>query len=109
MDALVAEKVMGWTKEKTDINDWFEPFSRLWKPEDHDTVLPPYSVSIAAAWKVVQEMSAKNFWAYMNIFSSYCTVTFTGAQSPNEYNAEASTYELPLAICRAALRAVMEL
>ena len=55
LDALVAEKVMGWTWDgKT---AWSPTGSRLWMVrKDPYWWLPYYSTDIAAAWEVVEKL-----------------------------------------------------
>jgi hypothetical protein len=55
-DAWIAEYVMGWTKEQTEENIWFEPISHLWKPLDHITNLPYYFADISAAMKAEEKI-----------------------------------------------------
>jgi hypothetical protein len=55
-DAWIAEHVMGWTKERTEENVWFEPISRLWKPLDHITNLPYYFADISAAMRAEEKI-----------------------------------------------------
>ena len=102
LDALVAEKVMGWRREQY----WFDnkPMIGLIGPEGVRYVdeYPQYSTDIAAAWEVVDEMrkfgqnfslyrkEGENFWACS--FGIYCALDSTPA----------------LTICRAALRAVKD-
>lgn len=59
IDALVAEKVMGWQKEPMHLADdegnslvrWFGPNRQL-----HLGLLPEFSTDIAVAWLVVEKM-----------------------------------------------------
>ena len=68
-----------------------------------------YSTDISAAWDVVKEMSAKGYWCYMGTLSSVSYAVFTHESLIPLEKGRASVYDLPLAICRAALLAVMEL
>jgi len=59
LDALVAEKVMGWAPEYP--GGWLHPprnHPNRKKYLDHDgcSVLQPYSTDIAAAWEVVEKI-----------------------------------------------------
>lgn len=61
LDALVAEKVMGWTKlltpEGEQIFDYWrspEPYMRNCTSDD----IPQYSTDIAAAWQVIDKLTA---------------------------------------------------
>ncbi len=71
----------------------------------HD--LPEWDTDISAAWEVVKEMNAKNYWFGCQVLSSKCQAWFSNEPGFN-IDATAKTFELPLAICRAALLAVME-
>lgn len=102
MDALIAERVMG--RDVLLGSDWY--FPSPYGFGGHKSV-PHYSTDIGNAWEVVDEMqAARNYWAYTGSLSSYCYAMFAGHQSQHEYRAEAD--KMPLAICRAALLAVME-
>ena len=108
MDDLIARKVFGWQKLE------FPAVPSYQKPGKNKITLalyelPRYSTDIAAAWEVVEEMQRRNFWALINLYSSYCRVIFTLASAflePFEVRAEPN--EIPLSICRAALLAVMK-
>ena len=114
LDALVAEKVMGWTRGLRYGNgngEWIEPgrendaHKRTW-----DTT-PCFSTDIAAAWQVVERMEADG-WGHKHLFHS------PGAEDPGYYwtfmkpgkgirsMSESHAETLPLAICLAALKAV---
>lgn len=56
LDALVAEKVMGWTWDEN--TAWSPTGSRNARVADGDLWwwLPPYSTDIAAAWEVVERI-----------------------------------------------------
>lgn len=77
LDALVAEKVMGWKKDRVRVGrnsgdgttfwtiDALRFGDRIHALEPHDQPLnvpglPPYSTDIAAAWEVVDNMRARN-------------------------------------------------
>lgn len=65
-----------------------------------------FSTDISAAWEVVKEMSAQNYWFGCQVLSSRCQAWFE--KDLFKHDSVASTYDLPLAICRAALIAVMD-
>lgn len=94
LDALVAEKVMGDTRfRQVPRAQWY-------------LVLDHYSTDIAAAWLVVENAVGRGMPAGINVAMNW-------AGDPDGYVAEwAGVRELadtaPLAICRAALRAVGE-
>ena len=124
LDALVAEKVMGWCITAwNDGEPWgnrevfppFEPINGI--PADCDCIShseagepPHYSTDIAAAWEVVEKLDGGGergtFWWMISspgndtmysarIFEG--SVEIVGAMAPTA----------PLAICRAALRTVV--
>lgn len=114
LDALVAEKVMGYSVYR-------DPAGYMYRfvlvpqnagpdnPPFCDTQLElvqPFSTDIAAAWQVVTKMRERDYWVFMGIFPSYSYVLFTEDKSPLEYRADTGVNEVPLAICRAALKAV---
>ena len=63
------------------------------------------STDLNDAMLVIKEMSAQNYWCDMGIYSSFCKVIFTSIDAGKEicFEAKADTYDLSLAICRAAL------
>lgn len=99
LDALVAEKVMGWTgieNDNLDGTDWYAgspPGS-----EGHAEV-PAFSTDISAAWEVVEEVNRKNVYGFR-------------LHNPGNgvweasWNVLAEGMSAPLAICLAALKAV---
>lgn len=107
LDALVAEKVMGW-RRLPDTPEWGVP-------PDYTTGgalgWRPYSTDIAAAWEVVEKL--REGWLEVNLDCTAfncantvrCCVTKQGQQHP-PFPLYADAKTAPLAICRAALRAV---
>jgi hypothetical protein len=109
LDALIAEEVMGFAVsmdgcDKPRIEEIINGRSRY-------DVLPPYSTSISAAWEVVEKIKSMGLavwlgfeggrWqAIFGIENKYVVLPEAGG----DYEALAPT--APLAICRAALRAV---
>jgi Phage ABA sandwich domain len=96
IDRLVAEKVMGCTKE---LIVWLEIYDAL----------PHYSTNIADAWKVVNEMNKKGFYFNLDQDSDF----EFDALFADGYYAEDTTISVisshksaPLAICLAALKTV---
>jgi hypothetical protein len=104
LDALVAEKVMGWMRQH-DI--WYGPKLKMAQAFDRP---PNYSTDIAAAWEIVEKFS-KLGWdvtvfsggemrdgdeIYAEFDPRYCDGKF----------ALKSAYTAPHAICLAALNAV---
>lgn len=106
LDSLVAEKVMGWRKDSD--GDWERPSKDAidgWYP-DH---LFPYSTDIAAAWEVVEKLTAQfgddftiwSIWSRENKIRA----RFNRGES-RTYAAQADAPTAPHAICLAALKAV---
>lgn len=116
LDALVAEKVMGWRYKETVYSggavlspaQWIKPNG--W-PVD---IVPHYSTDISAAWEVVEKMSKTHFsemamteledgtWGWMARFIRVLNEPYT----VKGYRATAKT--APEAICKAALLAVID-
>ena len=118
LDALVAEKVMGWKPYMfpNPIHGFGQPSELLMDAESaiELDLIPRYSTDIAAAWKVVEKVKLniitryQDKWLCTNVgsdFQFWC-------EYPNRYeNLNDDSYcELgdtaPHAICLAALRAV---
>lgn len=107
LDALVAEKVMGFRVKREDVAGLALYAIVRWPPVPGEWLardLPPYSTDIAAAWEVVEKMSVKNgveIWRHqagcwvMEIEIGY------NANDPIEGHGESA----PHAICLAALKA----
>lgn len=123
LDALVAEKVMGWERvegvdinrregvpeEKLDADRWH--CRRAWfvgnerKACEECGTLPTYSTDIAAAWEAVEKVLPDFLvdLTYWHIDSPHVTLYRRNDSSEN-YSGIAPT--APLAICLAALKAV---
>ena len=116
LDALVAEKVMGWT--------WYKPPAHLhllsyWtdgvERQDAQSVTLPHectkgtwspSSSIAAAWEVVEKFSDPEHGSFVDLWRRsdgwHCEIR---SDTGNGFSAE-SGLTAPLAICLAALKAI---
>lgn len=110
LDALVAEKVMGIKVQ------WMIDYRNI----------PQFSIDIAAAWQVIAELNKRGFRVHITVDSDGdCnSVTLEAGDSNCPYNkpydpSDGHGYTLiehepievqtaPLAICRAALKAVMK-
>lgn len=108
LDAVVAEKVMGWRKME---GFWVAPGTPDWvnlysQPRDP----PPFSSDIAAAWQVVEKMVGHGEGNEVRITAGLgrCDVTFDlpGYRPILDRIGDATSDSLPTAICLAALRAV---
>lgn len=120
MDALVAEKVMGWDLKTVWIGS--EEHKRLIAPERHymPDDYPWYSTDIAAAWMVVEKMQER-FKCGVKVFAiipeqiervgkKYVCSFHSGTLEyiTPELHTSDKADTAPLAICRAALKAIEE-
>lgn len=112
MDKLIAEKVFGW--DDFWCNDrqlmGYPPCEQVSIMEAERHPVPYYSTDIAATWEVVEKVASLGC-GYMveDAEEGHICTFFKGFKFPrriDEYEAEADT--APLAICRAALKAVQE-
>ena len=121
LDAMVAEKVMGWTAVEAKYtgasSQWFvpsgvNPFSRP-NPNMRQQV-PAYSTDIAAAWLVVDKMLADGWELDTGIEKKarledgQWVVEFNSSTHNAEHSRgpRAIAHTAPLAICKASLAAV---
>lgn len=105
MDALIAERVFGWSWEGEYLTPPRSHRCGVWR--DGDTlvftdVLPHYSTDIAAAWLVVEKLRADGCDFDMRIVATW-TANFGLDMGLLSFSADAET--APLAICLAALLA----
>lgn len=103
LDALIAEKVMGWTWKEVEGEQYLYP------PRPGDVNIPHYSTDIAAAWQVVEKL------AELGMLTSVCW-----GRSGNHgiiasvdileggFNKPIAAHTAPLAICLAALETVKQ-
>jgi len=105
LDALVAEKVMGWKPSMFSNYPW-----QLVPPDGDGSAVrqvPNYSTDIAAAWLVVERMC--EFPSYVSLgfgkWLQFRVDIATGA-GREVMNSRAFAKTAPLAICNAALAAV---
>ena len=115
LDALVAEKVMGWVLNRHEFGSELPggPLKSLGIAPDgsHIMGLPHFSTNISAAWEVVQSMIERGY--AFRIDSYWCRPLEIRFWSPKKgmhhkpFMAEAENlYRLPHAICLAALKAM---
>jgi len=115
LDALVAEKVMGWTEVRllsttydnsvwpVTVTGWVGIPPGETKEDDVDE----FSTDIAAAWLVVERLGAKaRRWCIGRDDEGAAWVVRTCWMSPPDREDHGRGETAPLAICRAALRAV---
>lgn len=127
LDALVAEKVMGYTlrfaaKAWTDA-DWmgsdtptetnvmaiYAPFEQFPRSGAFDKSIPHYSTDIAAAWEVVEKLYERGLCVGVSTLHEWktkceCSVYYADMAQRMVANADADT--APHAICLAALKAL---
>lgn len=119
LDALVAEKVMGWrpmqggvSMEIGEKGDLWEDGSRKWYGKDGDPrpmrllPSPKFSTDIASAWLVVEKTDPVFSWVLSRAQDGDYDVSMTFHATDYEIVYEATADTAPLAICRAALKAV---
>lgn len=108
LDALVAEKVMGLRCERLMTNPP-KPSGLMRSPGGELVGLPYFSTDISVAWKVVEEMRGRGYWVSVQMQPKSgdvdCVMWLPSADDTQDFSDdEAPT--APLAICRAALKAV---
>lgn len=102
LDALVAEKVMGWKPCVTQDHPGWVYFD---SGAGGGKIAPAFSTDIAAAWEVVEKLSPRYAIRILNDATpgpSWCCEMAHGYGNDIEVEAETA----PLAICRAALEAI---
>lgn len=113
MDALVAEKVMGWGKPETDVfcRECLDPTVQHWERPGGYRCGDRYAFSLdpAAVWMVVEELVEMGRYPTIHIGPTedddepVCFVTLV-----NPLEECPPALDMPHAICRASLLAVME-
>lgn len=106
LDALVAEKVMGWTyghpcPEGMDCLHWVDE-----KGEVRDYKPPQYSTDISAAWEVFEKNGYYGNVSYMGV-EYVCTLWSKWDDEGLGVDVTATGNTAPEAICKAALLAVI--
>ena len=118
LDALVAEKVMGWQDARA-----FFPWPESGVMLDNYAMMPPhggairdiahvpcYSTDIAAAWEVVEKLWDEDFHVQFQLVHQVTAgkwrVEFPTRKVPHHNYVFAHADTASLAICRAALKAV---
>jgi hypothetical protein len=118
MDALVAERVMGWHNvHKT---SFYNDTATHWQSSLGDAFLvgakddkmyeyriPYYSTDIAAAWEVVEKLQSQNIKVTISTFGENWWIEIFDYTTEKVVRKAFGT-TAPLAICRAVLLAVME-
>ena len=126
LDALVAERVLGWVRHRSKLEsgrwslfppgeapDWMVPATDGAGPPI--TSWEPYSADMTAAWRVVAHLHSRRFSAAVSLDVDHTqgdAFAYFRGQAPRrrgrdpEGSARAAT--APLAICRAALLTTLE-
>lgn len=109
LDALVAEKVMGWK----DISGPDHGIDMWQTPEGHRGIrgkdIPSYSTDIAAAWEVAEKLSQLCFGLWRVGDEWECELDSNDGRflvAGDSVHVFGSGISAPLAICLAALKAV---
>lgn len=126
MDALVAEKVMGWTDIQWQTfpgenGEEVKAFARGVSPiGDLRVIVPNYSTDITAAWEAAEKIPLKYTEGYVSVTRTAagnpqylydcvaCNRIYDsgGWAEPERFSVVGHADTAPLAICRAALKAM---
>lgn len=116
LDALVAEKVMGWTGVHLVHGGTGTSSYYVGRTPRGVFVVRPYSTDIAAAWQVIEAMRQRNYYAEISEHISdperQCAMFASRAGHYDSYERcwenehQVCTATAPHAICLAALKAV---
>lgn len=122
LDALVAEYVFGWTDLK-DSRHWKGPGLECWRPTGPPGKIgthpggfvcevPHYSTMLVPAWEIVEKYKERMQCMAWEPHESEWSVTIW-VDLPNDkleggYWTSGNAASFPLAVCRAALKAVTE-
>ena len=113
LDCFVAEKVMGWIPIEWGMNNGIDNLwlskdgQNVFRDEDDDYMsLPFYSTDISAAWMIMDEMKRRNLRPVVYIGSTKHYWARVDPSALADYGVGYSSKEAPLAICKAALKAV---
>lgn len=104
LDALVAEKVMGWERIAGGHPE-IEAASGMWRTPKGPRMAMAFSTNISAAWMVVEAMRAKGY-RFTLTDQPGTRIKFAQFFNAEEYGASVGEVEEPLAICNAALGAI---
>ena len=114
LDALVAEKVMGWErivmKDKPGAVSWPHPPKGFDVNHNRWSIIPHYSTDIAAAWEVVEKLAPEFEWILENDVKdggwSAIIYKWEGTSVVSSPIGRSDADTAPHAICLAALAAV---
>ena len=107
MDTLVAKYIFGWSEDKSQDNNWFDPCVNLWRPTpDNSGITPSWSRFPSHALQVASqmekegcEMAIYNATAISLPKGTYEVMFTKGIMSYNKARGDFCT-----ALCRAALK-----
>lgn len=103
MDALIAKKVMGLQKCGDSFVDGL-----YWLPSGIPDYPPEYSSDMSAAWQVVESLRKRDYRIFLSYARNIVTITLDHDNHHKDMDFWIEAKTAPLAICRAALLAVME-
>lgn len=116
LDAEIAERVMGWTRRKywcgsDELSDLFPP-SGAGSFDDHGQ-FPAFSTDIAAAFTIMDELARRcHKIGVMNRYAANRVWACSLILFPGDQKRERQIFEYgdtaPLAICNAALKAIVD-
>jgi hypothetical protein len=107
LDALIAEKVMGWNMSPAPFGTTQDVY-QCWHQENRPLMtihMWTPSTDITAAWEVIEKMKDKG-WGYIFVNGPTETSTNFWFYKTDDENHTASSMNEPHAICLAALKAV---
>lgn len=104
LDALVAEKVMGWTYRT--FPDGACPLVKHWYCGEQYMLMKSFSTSITDAWQVVEKLNNlwQGHWSLVRVDGEWAI--YENPYDIEGYPPTAQAMTAPLAICLAALKAV---
>lgn len=104
LDALVAEKVMGYTLDYEFAEQMGAPAVPALRDQyDEWGVLPAYSTDIAAAWNIVEAFARRGFRFHVHANPGHYSARVITEANPHDWHHAPNA---SMAICLAALRAV---
>lgn len=106
LDALIAEKVMGWSNVRRDANGGTAMGHAPWAPEWGNYV-DSYSTNMAAAWEVVEKMEKRGWDGMVRVVSDGYVARFESLHGESFASVDPREGTAALAICRAALAAII--
>lgn len=109
LDALIAEKVMGWTRLEHSAPDALVPAGADPSQRINLTFVPRYSTDISSAWEVVEKLGAEGFSLHLKAHRHENPPKGEEHEAffwSNLVHREAFASTTPHAICLAALKTV---